>query len=44
MPKKFFRSALLKRPLPSAMLAAIDRAARLSWSADFAISGDFGDR
>jgi hypothetical protein len=30
MPKKFLRSGLVKRPLPSAMLAATDTAARLS--------------
>ena len=33
MPKKCLRSAFVKRPFPSAILAAIDRAARLSWSA-----------
>ena len=33
MPKKFFRSGFVKRPFPSAMFAAIDKAARLSGSA-----------
>jgi hypothetical protein len=32
-PKNWRRSAFVNRPLPSAMLAAIDRLARLSWSA-----------
>jgi hypothetical protein len=33
MPEKFLRSALVNGPLPPAMLAATDEAARLSWSA-----------
>lgn len=33
IPKKYFRSALVKRPLPSAMLDEIDNAARFNWSA-----------
>jgi hypothetical protein len=32
IPKKFRRSALVNRPLPSAMLAEIESAARFNWS------------
>ncbi len=32
MMKKFLQSAFVNLPLPSAMLAEIERAARLSWS------------
>ncbi len=32
MPKKCLRSALVKQPLPSAMFAEMESAARLSWS------------
>ena len=33
MVKKFFRSGFVNRPLPSVMFAAMEREARLSWSA-----------